>query len=92
MTNGEHFDAAVAILATLAPDTAKDLSAKRERILTGFGATKTAEKTTKTGVNYGSASAAKAAKWAGIEVHAADAFASAWSLAESLRVLGSIRK
>jgi hypothetical protein len=92
MTNGEHFDAAYDILAPLAPDTAHDLLAKRERILTGFGATKSAERTTKTGVNYGSASAAKAAKWAGIEIHAADAFASAWNLAESLRVLGSIRK
>ena len=92
MTNGEHFDSSIAILNAHAPETAKDLQAKRERILTGFGATKTAEKTTKIDVNYGSASASKAAKWAGVEVHAADAFACAWALAESLRVLGMLRK
>jgi hypothetical protein len=92
MTNASHFDATVTLLATLAPETGKDIQARRERILTGFGTVKTAEKVTKGGYSYGSASAAKAAKWAGVEVHAADAFASAWALAESLRVLGTLRK
>lgn len=80
MKNSTRFDAATAIVRALAPSVADRLHAKRDSILTGFGTVKTAEKDTRTGVNYGSASAAKAAKWAGVAAADVAVFVEAWGL------------
>ncbi|NBW17368.1 MAG: hypothetical protein EBR82_56250 [Caulobacteraceae bacterium] len=82
MSNGQTFDAAADLIP--AGDIRNAIVAKRERILTGFGAVKTAERATKGGVSFGSASAGKAATWAGIDATRAGVFASAWSLAVAL--------
>ena len=84
MKNSTRFDSAIALLPVTAKATAEALNAKRERILTGFGAVKTDEKTTKQGISYGSASALKAAKWAGVSADEASVFASAWALSVAL--------
>lgn len=84
MKNSARFDAAVSLIPSAAKATADALNAKKDRILTGFGAVKTEEKTVKTGVSFGSASALKAAKWAGVTADEASVFASAWALSVAL--------
>lgn len=88
MSNAETFNATVAILEKSAPSIAPIIVAKRENILTGFGAVKTAEKAVKGGVSFGSASASKAAQWAKIDARTASVFASAWALAVAIDAAG----
>ncbi len=83
-SNASTFDVAVSLIPA-AHTSRTSLVAKRDRILTGFGTVKTAEKETRAGVNFGSASASKAAIWAGVSKAHAAVFASAWSLAVALR-------
>lgn len=80
MKNSARFDAAVSIIRPLSVALADRIASKREAVLTGFGTVKTAEKETKGGISYGSASASKAAKWAGLSAEDASAFASAWAV------------
>ena len=80
MKNSARFDAAVAIVRSLSPSIADRLVTKRDAVLTGFGTVKTPEKETKGGISYGSSSAMKAAKWAGLSAADASAFASAWAV------------
>lgn len=82
--NSARFDAAITLIPAAAEETADALNAKKDRILTGFGAVKTEEKTVKAGVSFGSASALKAAKWAGVSAAEASVFASAWALSVAL--------
>lgn len=83
-SNASTFDAAITLIPVSDAAYAA-LTLKRERILTGFGAVKTQERDTRAGVNFGSASASKAALWAGVSKRDAAVFASAWSLAVALR-------
>lgn len=80
MKNSTRFDSTVSIVRALAPSVADRLQAKRDAILTGFGTVKTSERDTRTGINYGSASAAKAAKWAGVNAPDAAVFVESWGL------------
>lgn len=84
MKNSTRFDSAVSIVRTLAPAVADRLTTKRDSILTGFGTVKTSERDTRTGINYGSASAAKAAKWAGVSAPDAACFVEAWGLSVAI--------
>jgi hypothetical protein len=83
-SNSSTFDSALALIP-LADAAHAALTLKRERVLTGFGAVKTQERDTRSGVNFGSASAGKAALWAGVSKRDAGVFSAAWSLAVALR-------
>jgi hypothetical protein len=87
MKNAETLNAVLNLIARDDKARALRLAEKRESILTGLGVVKTAEKATKAGINYGSASIRKAALWASVEPKDADLLASAWGFVVALDAL-----
>lgn len=82
--NGPRYDRAVAIIGTEDSILAAKLTASRAAVLTAIGAVKTAEKETKTGINFGTASVRKAALHARLDSATADVLAAAWALSVAL--------
>jgi hypothetical protein len=82
--NGPRFDRAVEIVTAANATLGATLAKRRAEVLTAIGVVKTAEKETRAGVNFGSASVRKAAIHARIDPATADVLASAWALSVAL--------